>query len=88
MSDKQLLDGNLHPWELYNLNDDYSQAHDLAASDPKKLAEMKALFDEEARKTNIYPILPLRGLMDEPIEERSTFTSSATASTACKIRPT
>jgi arylsulfatase len=73
MSNKQLLDGNLHPWELYNLNDDFNQAHDLAAADPKKLAEMKALFDEEAHKTNIYPILPLRGLMDKPLEEQSTY---------------
>jgi len=73
LSDKQLLDGNLHPWELYNLTDDYSQAHDLADKDPQKLAEMKALFDEEARKTNIYPILPLRGLMDKPMPERSTY---------------
>ncbi len=73
MSDKELLDGNLHPWELYNLNDDYSQAHDLAGKYPQKLAEMEALFDEEARRTNIYPILPLRGLLDKPIPERSTY---------------
>lgn len=73
MSAKQLMDGNLHPWELYNLNDDYSQAHDLASKDPKKLAEMKSLFDEEARKTNIYPILPVRELLDRPLEERSTY---------------
>ncbi len=73
MSDKELLDGNLHPWELYNLNDDYSQAHNLADKYPRKLAEMEALFDEEARKTNIYPILPLRGLLDKPIPEQSTY---------------
>lgn len=73
MSAKQLLDGNLHPWELYNLNDDFSQAHDVADKYPKKLAEMKALFDEEARKTNIYPILPLRGLSDKPIPAEDTY---------------
>ena len=73
MSAKELLDGNLHPWELYNLNDDYSQAHNLADKDPQKLAEMKALFDEEARKTNIYPILPLRGLLDKPLEQKTTY---------------
>jgi arylsulfatase len=73
MSDKELLDGNLHPWELYNLNDDYSQAHNLADKDPQKLKEMEALFDEEARKTNIYPILPLRGLLDKPLDEKTTY---------------
>jgi arylsulfatase A-like enzyme len=44
------------PWELYDLTNDYSQAHDLAASHPDKLKEMQALFDSEAKRTNIYPI--------------------------------
>jgi arylsulfatase A-like enzyme len=43
-------------WELYNLNDDFSQANDLAATQPKKLAEMKALFDREAEKNHVYPL--------------------------------
>jgi arylsulfatase len=43
-------------WELYNIDDDYSEANDLAASNPKKLAEMKALFDEEAKKNHVYPL--------------------------------
>lgn len=42
-------------WELYNLDDDFSEANDLAAAMPEKLAEMKVLFDEEARKNNVYP---------------------------------
>lgn len=45
-----------HPWELYDLRNDYSQAHDLAAAHPEKLEEMKALFDAEARRTDIYPV--------------------------------
>jgi arylsulfatase A-like enzyme len=44
------------PWELYNLNEDYSQAHDVAASHPDKLKEMQTLFDSEAKRTDIYPI--------------------------------
>jgi len=47
-----------HPWELYNLTNDYSQAHDLAASNPDKLKEMIALFDSEARRNNVYPLTP------------------------------
>jgi hypothetical protein len=31
-------------WELYNLDEDFSQANDVAAAKPEKLAEMKALF--------------------------------------------
>lgn len=37
-------------WELYNIDEDYSEANDLAAKNPQKLAEMKKLFDEEAAK--------------------------------------
>jgi arylsulfatase A-like enzyme len=43
-------------WELYNLEQDFSQANDLAAKKPKKLAEMKALFDKEAKKNHVYPL--------------------------------
>jgi arylsulfatase A-like enzyme len=43
-------------WELYDLNQDFSQAHDVAAHDPKRLQELKALFDSEARRNNIYPL--------------------------------
>ena len=43
-------------WELYNLDEDYSQAIDLADAHPAKLAEMKALFMEEARRNNLLPL--------------------------------
>ena len=45
-----------YPWELYNLNDDYSQSTDLAARYPEKVKELKAIFMQEARK---YQVLPL-----------------------------
>jgi arylsulfatase A-like enzyme/uncharacterized membrane protein len=44
-------------WELYYLPDDFSQAHDLAAEHPGKLAELKELFWEEAAKHNVLPLL-------------------------------
>ncbi|AFU99858.1 arylsulfatase [Simiduia agarivorans] len=43
-------------WELYNLNEDFSGAVDLADKFPEKLEEMKALFDQEAWKYNVYPL--------------------------------
>jgi arylsulfatase A-like enzyme len=43
-------------WELYRVTDDFSQAVDLAAEHPGKLAELKALFDVEARKFDVYPL--------------------------------
>ena len=45
-----------YPWELYHLDEDYSQAKDLAAQDPAKVKEMQKLFVDEARK---YQVLPL-----------------------------
>ncbi len=43
-------------WELYNVAEDFSESRDLAAENPEKLAEMIALFDEEAWKYNVYPL--------------------------------
>jgi arylsulfatase A-like enzyme len=53
-TDKDL---DVHPWELYNLNDDYSQAHNLADKNPEKLKELLKVFDEEATRNHAYPIL-------------------------------
>jgi arylsulfatase len=44
------------PWNLYRLDDDVAELNDLAQKYPEKLAELKALFDEEARKNNVYPL--------------------------------
>ena len=49
-------DVNDYKWELYNLNEDYSQANDLAAKMPDKLKEMQALFVQEAKKYNVFPL--------------------------------
>ena len=43
-------------WELYNIDKDFSQAHDLAAKEPKRLEEMKKIFDQEAQKYEVYPL--------------------------------
>ena len=44
-------------WELYYLPDDFSQATDLADENPDKLAELKALFWEEAERNRALPLL-------------------------------
>jgi arylsulfatase A-like enzyme len=43
-------------WELYDTSTDWSQARDLAAEMPEKLAELKQLFLLEAAKYNVFPI--------------------------------
>ena len=43
-------------WELYNLEEDWSQANDLAQKMPEKLAQMKELFAIEFARNNGFPI--------------------------------
>lgn len=43
-------------WELYNLDEDWSQANDLAADHPEKLAQLKEIFAIEAARNNALPI--------------------------------
>ena len=62
-----------HPWELYDLRADFSQAHDLAAEKPEKVKELAALFDSEAARTQIYPLLPARGNLPSPADGRVVF---------------
>lgn len=44
-------------WELYNLNDDPTERIDLAKTNQAKLAELKALFEQEAKSHNLYPYI-------------------------------
>ncbi|QDU93831.1 arylsulfatase [Lignipirellula cremea] len=44
------------PWELYHVDEDFSQANDLAQENPEKLDEMVKLFFAEASR---YSVLPL-----------------------------
>lgn len=43
-------------WELYNVDEDFSQANDLAESNPEKLKELQDLFMKEAIKNHVLPI--------------------------------
>jgi hypothetical protein len=63
--------------ELYYLPDDFSQATDLSAANPEKVAELKALFWEEAEKYDIKPLLagfsPFFGILP-PLGTKTTTT--------------
>jgi arylsulfatase len=43
-------------WELYNLEEDPTEIHDLAKTNPGKLEALKKKWDEEAIKYNVYPL--------------------------------
>jgi arylsulfatase len=45
-----------YPWELYDLSKDWTQAEDVAAKYPQKLKEMQALFMQEAKKYQVFPL--------------------------------
>ncbi len=52
------LDFLTAPWELYHIDTDFSQAVDLAASEPARLRELQARFLEEAKKYDVLPLDP------------------------------
>jgi arylsulfatase len=43
-------------WELYDIAHDFSEANDLAAKDPKRLAQLQKAFDAQARANQVYPL--------------------------------
>jgi arylsulfatase len=45
-----------YKWELYNIDEDYSQNDDLAAKNPEKLKELQELFTKEAKKYQVFPL--------------------------------
>jgi arylsulfatase A-like enzyme len=69
-----------YQWELYHVAEDFSQANNLAAQNPKKLKELQAVFEREAKKYNVYPLnSDLAGRLDLRLRPsltrgRSTFT--------------
>jgi len=64
-------------WELYHVDEDYSESQDLAAEHPEKLRELKELFWSEAEKYHVTPLLggmaPFFGL-GPAREDRTKFT--------------
>ena len=47
---------NDYDWELYNLNEDYSQSKNIAAENPEKLEELRAIFLAEAGQNKAFPL--------------------------------
>jgi arylsulfatase len=43
-------------WELFDVRSDFSLSTDLAAKEPRKVGEMKALFMQEAAKHHVLPL--------------------------------
>ena len=54
-------------WELYNIDEDFSQANDLARANPEKLRQLQDLWWVEAAK---YNVLPLDWRVSDTLERR------------------
>jgi arylsulfatase len=65
------------PWELYNIEEDFSEANNLAAKNPEKLEKLQKLFLSEARKHNV---LPLDDRLSErfDVQSRPSFAAGRT----------
>ena len=57
-------------WELYNVDEDFSQANDLAAQNPAKLKELQDLFMKEAARNHVLPIDDRRVRAFQPGDRR------------------
>ncbi len=43
-------------WELYHVDQDFSQANDLAKQNPEKLKQLQEVFTKEAIRNHVFPI--------------------------------
>lgn len=43
-------------WELYHVDEDFSQANDLAKQNPEKLKQLQEVFTKEAIRNHVFPI--------------------------------
>ncbi len=60
-------------WELYNLNEDWTETNDLASKYPEKLEELKNLFDSLAVANNVYPLKNYRQGLPAPFINPKTI---------------
>jgi arylsulfatase len=66
-------------WELYNLNEDWNEIHDVAARYSDKLKELQALFDNEAKINNVYPLHDYNSGRPEPVIKPRTVILEGTS---------
>ena len=59
-------------WQLYNLEEDWTQSNDLAAKMPDKLRDMEQLFTMEATKYNVFPLSD--NVLERFLSEKPTYT--------------
>ncbi|GLS32165.1 arylsulfatase [Mesorhizobium albiziae] len=56
LAQKEPVDVDKLPWELYNIDRDFSEADNLAAKEPEKLRELQELWWAEAARNHVLPV--------------------------------
>jgi len=54
------------PWELYDVEADRTEQHNLAAEQPETVREMAAQYEQWARRCNVLPLDKLPGAKPTP----------------------
>lgn len=67
-------DYDTEPWELYNLNEDFSETENLADKYPERLEELKQVWFEEAAKYDVFPIDDSLSSLEKITEGPNTYT--------------
>jgi arylsulfatase len=61
LGDWKLIAAHNEPWQLYNLATDRSELHDVASKNPEKVAELKQLYEQWAKRCGVEPWPVKRG---------------------------
>jgi arylsulfatase len=60
MDEERLMEGSrdfpADTWALFDLEDDFSEAHDVAAEHPDRLADLRQRWAAEAGRNNVFPM--------------------------------
>ena len=67
---------NGFPWQLYDLRRDWTQANNLAGSEPDRLRDMRERFILEASRYNVFPLDATR--LQRFISEKPSYTPGRT----------
>ena len=59
------IDPDTAAWELYNLDEDFTQANDLASAHPDRVRDMVALYEAWAERCGVIPREKILQLMRE-----------------------
>ena len=55
MGDLKLVSLAGEPWELYDISKDRVEQNNLAASSPEKVKQLRTMWDDWAKRCNVYP---------------------------------